>query len=93
MVGLRTNGKSFLFTGKLSSMSRAEARARVEELGAVSRGSVSRDLDYLVIGNEGSPLFGQGKKGSKMVAAEKLVAAGAALKIISETDFLKLKRQ
>lgn len=93
VAGLRTEGRSFLFTGKLSSMTRAEAKARVGKLGGVAKGSVARDLDYLVIGDEGSPLFGAGKKGSKMIAAEKLIAAGAELKIISETDFLKLRRQ
>jgi NAD-dependent DNA ligase len=89
---LRTESMSFLFTGKLSSMSRQEAKRRVEELGGVSRSSVSKDLDYLVVGDEGSPLYGNGKKGSKMVAAEKLIDQGADLKIISESVFMKLKR-
>ena len=39
-----------------------------------------------------SPLFGGGKKGSKLVAVEKLIAQGRSLQIISETDFLKMKR-
>jgi NAD-dependent DNA ligase len=92
VVALRTAGKSFVFTGKLSRMGRAEAKARVADLGGVVKSSVTKDLDYLVIGDEGSPLYGAGKKGSKMIAAEKLIAAGAALKIISESDFLKLER-
>ena len=60
---------------------------------AEAKSSVTKELDYLVVGDEGSPLYGAGKKGSKLIAAEKLVAAGAPLQIISETDFLKLKRQ
>ncbi|MCA9665911.1 MAG: BRCT domain-containing protein [Myxococcales bacterium] len=91
--GRTTVGKKFLFTGKLASMTRSEAKTRVADLGGVSAGSVSKDLDYLVIGDEGSPLFGEGKKGSKMVAAEKLIAAGASLVIISETDFLQLAKK
>lgn len=90
---LPTVGKSFLFTGKLASMSRAEAKAKVGALGGVAKSSVTKDLDYLVIGDEGSPLFGQGAKGSKMLAAEKLIAAGAPLAIISETVFLTLSRR
>jgi len=88
----KTEGKNFLFTGKLASMSRAEAKTKVADLGGVAKSSVTKDLDYLVIGDEGSPLFGGGTKGSKMLKAEKLIEEGADLVIISETDFLKLER-
>lgn len=88
-----TVGKKFCFTGKLASMTRGEAKSRVKDLGGKAASSVTKDLDFLVIGDEGSPLYGEGKKGSKMVAAEKLQASGAELQIISETDFLKLKKK
>jgi photosystem II stability/assembly factor-like uncharacterized protein len=87
-----TMGRSFLFTGKLAAMTRAGAKARVKELGGVSKSSVTKDLDYLVVGDEGSPLFGAGEKGSKIIAAEKLIEKGGALQIISETDFMGLQR-
>ncbi len=90
---LPTVGKSFLFTGKLASMSRAEAKAKISALGGIAKSSVTKDLDYLVIGDEESPLFGHGAKGSKMLAAERLIAAGAPLAIISETVFLTLSRR
>jgi hypothetical protein len=90
---LATVGKSFLFTGKLSNLTRAEAKARVKALGGVSKSSVTKDLDYLVVGDQGSPLFGQGKKGTKMVAAEKLIASGTKLQIISESAFMALERE
>ena len=80
--------KSFLFTGKLASMSRDEAEAKVKAANGVAAGSVSKNLHYLVVGDEGSPLYGQGKKGSKQVKAEELNAAGANIAIISETAFL-----
>ena len=51
---------------------------------------VTNKLHYLVIGDEGSPLYGHGKKGSKQVKAEELNAAGANIKIISETAFLQM---
>lgn len=89
----KTIGKSFLFTGKLSALTRAEAKSRVADLGGVCKSSVVQDLDYLVVGDEGSPLFGNGKKGSKLNAAEKLVDSGAALVIMSETDFKKLTKK
>ncbi len=90
---LPTVDKSFLFTGTLASMKRAEAKARLEELGGVAAKSVNKDLDYLVVGDKGSPLYGDGKRGTKLVAADKLVADGASLRIISESDFLKMKRK
>ncbi len=87
-----TVGRSYLFTGTLASMVRAEAKAKVTALGGTVAGSVNKELDYLVVGDRGSPLFGEGKKGSKIIAAEKLIDGGAALQIISETDFLALRK-
>jgi len=83
-------GKKFMFTGKLSSMSRSEASAKVSSIGGVNAGSVSKDLDYLVVGDSGSPLFGAGAKGEKILAAEKLIASGLPLKIIAESAFLAM---
>jgi NAD-dependent DNA ligase len=83
-------GKKFMFTGKLSSMSRNEANAKVTAIGGVSAGSVSKDLDYLVVGDSGSPLFGAGAKGDKILSAEKLIANGMPLKIIAESAFLAM---
>ncbi len=81
---------SFLFTGKLSSMTRDDAEAKVKGANGTVAGSVTKNLHYLVIGDEGSPLYGQGKKGSKQVKAEQLNAAGANISIISETRFLQM---
>lgn len=41
-------GKSFCFTGELSSMKRQEAERRVRGLGGSAKSSVTTDLDYLV---------------------------------------------
>lgn len=82
--------KTFLFTGKLSTMTRGEAEAKVTAANGKNSGSVNAKLDYLVIGDEGSPLYGNGRKGSKQVSAEKLIADGAGIKIISETAFLQM---
>ncbi|TNE49953.1 MAG: hypothetical protein EP343_10320 [Deltaproteobacteria bacterium] len=81
-------GKTVLFTGKLSSLTRSDAQARLKEVGGKAAKSVTKDLDFLVVGDDGSPLFTGGKKGSKLTKAEKLQAEGAALEIISETAWL-----
>ena len=81
---------TFLFTGKLATMTRKEAEDKVKAAHGVVAGSVTKKLHYLVIGDEGSPLYGNGKKGDKQVKAEQFNAAGANILIISETAFLQM---
>lgn len=83
-------GESYLFTGKLATMTRSEAQKKVREAGGKVGSAVNKNLNFLVIGDEGSPLYGQGRKGSKQTKAESLIAEGADLKIISETAFLQM---
>jgi len=80
-------GQSFVFTGKLTAGDRKSSQAAVRALGGDTPSGVTQALTYLVVGDEGSPLFGQGRKGSKILKAEKHQAAGAALRIISEAEF------
>ena len=44
-------GKTIMFTGGLSKMSRAEAKSLVEKEGGKILGTTSKKLDYLVVGN------------------------------------------
>ncbi len=72
------SGKVFVFTGALSSMTREEAKRLVEERGGKVASSVSRKVDYVVVGE--SP-------GSKLDKAKKL-----GIKTMNEEEFLKLVR-
>jgi DNA ligase (NAD+) len=69
-------GKSVVVTGSLDSMSRDEAKEAVREAGGDWVSSVSKNTDYVVVGD--SP-------GSKAAKAEKL-----GVKMIGEKEFLKL---
>lgn len=69
-------GKSFVLTGSLLSLTRQEAKDKIKAKGGKTKESVSALLDYLVLGVE---------PGSKLETARKL-----GVKILSEEDFLKL---
>jgi len=76
-------GKKVLFTGALFAMERKAAQALVEELGGEAAEGVSRELDYLVVGDGGSA-------GSKLDKVKKIIAEGRKTKILSEKEFLKM---
>jgi len=69
-------GKTFVLTGTLTSLSRSEAKKKIMALGGHAKESVVRDLDYLVVGSE---------PGSKLAQAQKL-----GVKVLNEEQFLKL---
>jgi len=69
-------GKTFVLTGTLESMTRDEAKEKIRELGGDISESVSKKTDYVIIGK---------KPGSKYKEAKEV-----GTKIIKEKEFLKL---
>ena len=85
-------GQLVVFTGKLSSLGRRDARALVARLGGQTADDVNAKTTMLVVGGEG---FGpatetEAPKSNKLKRAEELAAAGAPLRIIPEDDFCRL---
>ncbi len=70
------NGLKFLFTGTLENFSRHEAEEIIRNKGGEVVSSVSKSLDYLVVGK---------KPGSKLQKAKKM-----KIKIINEKEFLNI---
>jgi DNA ligase (NAD+) len=69
-------GKTVVFTGSLEKMTREEAKAQAERLGAKAAGSVSKKTDYVVAG------LGAG---SKLAEAKK-----HGVQVLTEDEWLKL---
>ena len=74
------SGKNIMFTGGFSTMSRSEAKSLAETLGAKILSSVTKKLDYLVIGL------------SKPTKNKVDKAKEFGVKIIEEKEWLKLSR-
>lgn len=69
-------GKTFVITGTLESMSRDEAKKKIKALGGKVAESVSKNTDYVVVGNE---------PGSKAAKAKQL-----GLMILDERTFMSM---
>ena len=72
-------GRTFVFTGGLSALSRPDAEAMVASLGGRAVSSVSKKTHYVVAGTD---------PGSKLAKAEKL-----GVTVLDETQFLSLLRE
>jgi DNA ligase (NAD+) len=75
-TGTAIAGKTVVFTGALEKMTREEAKAMAERLGAKAAGSVSKKTDFVVAGPGA---------GSKLTEAKKF-----GVTVLSEDEWLKL---
>lgn len=86
--GLRD--REVAFAGRLASMTRQEAGARVAAAGGRVVRVPGAATGYLVVGHGGWPLRADGRPSSSMARARLLKEQRAPLNIVSETTFLQL---
>ena len=82
--------KLVVFTGALDSMTRAEAAQLVVNCGGRCTDGISRSVNYLVLGEQDFHMLRGEEKSSKMRKAEGLLAQGADIEMIPESDFLQM---
>ncbi len=69
-------GKTFVLTGTLDTLSRDEAKSKIKELGGKMTESVSKNIDYIIVGSEPGSKYEKGKK--------------LGVTILEESEFLQL---
>lgn len=72
----KLSGKKFVLTGRLSQMTRSEAKEKITALGGEVSDSVSKKTDYLVAGEDPGSKFDK--------------AASLGITVLSETEFVEL---
>ncbi len=68
-------GKTFVLTGTLTSMTREDAKQKIEALGGTVSSTVSRNTDYVIVGKDA---------GSKLQKAQQL-----HIQLLNEEEFLR----
>jgi tetratricopeptide (TPR) repeat protein len=83
-------GERVSFTGTLASMTHQQAHDLAEKHGGSATQHVSRQTTMLVVGEEGWPLEPDGHPSVKLQDASRLQQEGLPLRIVSESDWLRL---
>ena len=87
--GVTFAGRSFCFTGEMCFGPRKTCEALVLDLGGIVKFSISRTLDYLVVGTIGSMAWVHSTHGRKIEAAVSMREQGLSLALIGEQHWLK----
>ena len=82
-------GKKVVFTGMLSSMIRRDAHQIIADIGGILEKSVTKETDYLIVGQQDYRIVGEDGMSGKQEKAIKLLEEGGHIEILSEEDFLQ----
>lgn len=89
-VNVSLEGKRFCITGEFRSLSRKEIQQLIENHNGIFAKSVTKKLDYLVLGEIQNPAWKYGQYGTKYNKARECQEKGIPISIITEKEFLKL---
>jgi DNA polymerase-3 subunit epsilon len=83
--------KIIVFTGTLTcGWTRKEAAQQIVDAGGNVAASVSKKVNYLVLGMQDAFRVKDGEHSSKMLRAAELRAAGCPIELLAEDDFLQM---
>lgn len=83
------HGRTVVFTGALSSLVRSEAQQAIADIGGIIGKGVTKNTDFLVVGQQDYRVVGEDGMSSKQAKAITLIEKGSELEILSEADFMK----
>lgn len=83
-------GMNVVFTGKMESMKRDEARTAVVRIGGCAPDRLTQETDYLVVGVQDLRVVGEKGLSGKMKTAAKYKEKGFHIEIIDEDDFIEM---
>lgn len=82
--------KTFCLSGEFKHGNKEKITNLLEKQGCIPKSSISGKVDYLFVGDLGSPAWKYGNIGGKIVKARKLQDNGGKIKIISEKNLFKI---
>lgn len=85
---IQFDGKTFCVTGVLKSGTRENLKQIISDLGGIPTNSVSKNTDYLIVGDNGNPAWAFACYGRKVEKALDLRKAGHTICLIHEFDFM-----
>ena len=82
-------GKRVAFSGRLASMSRAEASQLVRGNSGAVVPMVNSETNILVLGQDDQPISDTGRVSARLQTAQRLQQQGHAISILAEDEFLQ----
>lgn len=83
---INIDGKLFCMTGNFSFGSKTDVELFILAHGGKIHPTVTRAVDYVIVGNEGDPGWSYGRYGVKVKKAMEMQEKGHPIKIVSEKD-------
>ncbi|MGQ7868701.1 exonuclease domain-containing protein [Sunxiuqinia sp. sy24] len=87
------NDRLFCLSGTFVNGNKAEIECLITEAGGLTKSSLVKKTNYLVVGSLGDPSWSYGSYGRKIEKAIEMQKKGVDILIVNEPDFIKLINQ